>query len=252
MSAITKANFYNLLKQAVMFSPAGAGKCSQLQTFRVLEQGAGRLLQAENFGATVCDREKPFFWSRAWHNAKYNPNKVIFDFPVLAVIETDYTTSKPLSSQQKRTYNMNLVVLDKYVADCDKGKCKGCEGRTINEIYEDTEALLFQALRYIAGAIVATPDCDEDAGLYNKDYLKALIDTGQINSYTQGKDWGSLMENNISNARAYKAALESAGLYGNAIDIQLSIPYCVETDYDYESVPDFGILAHQAGCKNCG
>lgn len=80
MSAITKANFYNLLKQAVMFSPAGAGKCSQLQTFRVLEQGAGRLLQSENFGATVCDREKPFFWSRAWHNAKYNPNKVIFDF----------------------------------------------------------------------------------------------------------------------------------------------------------------------------
>jgi hypothetical protein len=247
----TKTDFFNALKGAVMFSPANEMKCRQLQTFRVLEQGGGAQLAASNFGATICDKSKPYFWSRAWHNAKYSPT-ISFEFPVLAIIEKTYTVDKPISRFNSRCYEFNISVLDKYTADCEKMKCSGCNGRTINEIYEDTETLLFSALGYLRDVVEATLSPGDEQGYYHTGMLAQMVTDGTINEYAAGKGFGNQLENNLKNAQAYKTAIGVEALYGNAITVQICFQNCETTEYNFESLPDFGVLAQEAGCQTCG
>ena len=247
----TKLDFFAALKQAVMFSPANDMKCRQLQTFRVLEQGGGALVSADNFGATICDKDKPYFWSRRWHELKYNPDKIQFEFPALAVIERSYTINRPMAKHTTRCYEFNISVMDVYTADCDKMKCSGCTGRTINEIYEDTEKMLFSALHFVSRFIGATlPNGTE--GFYHEDILAAWKASGYITSWAAGKGWGGSLAQNVQGATAYKAAIPAAGLFGNSITVNVCFDNCEATEYDFTNFADFGLLSQNAGCSTCG
>jgi len=245
-----KSDLIYAFRSAVIFSPENEMPCRQLQTFRVIEKGGGGQIVAENFGATVCDKERPWFWSRLWAGNKYNPNNVVWQFPVLALIETSYTAKRPLAQNSERCYDFNISVMDTVNEDCGKWKCKGCNGRTINDVYEDTEALLFSALRYLAGLIEATLP-DGTTGVYHVSQLDAMVAARMITGYTRGQNIGSLLESNIQNASAYKTSLGAGGIVGNAINIQVCIKNCVAQEYNF-NVPEFAALAHDAGCKNCG
>lgn len=248
----TKRDFLEALKQAVMFSPESSeGACRQLQTFKVLEQGGGGAIRASNFGGTICDKDKPFFWSRLWHNNKYNPNGIAFDFPALVVVETGYNVSKPLSKINVRSYTFNISVMDKYVETKGVKGCEGCNGRTINEIYEDTEALLFQALHFVSKVGYAELS-NGNKGHYNRDMLEAWISLGYITGYTPSTSLGSSLENKIKDSPAYKASIPAEGLYGNSITITVELPTCDKTVWNFEKIPDFGALSHEAGCTTCG
>jgi len=247
----TKRDFLESLRQAVMFSPTSAdGKCHQLQTFKVLEVGFGGLVRSSNLGGTICDKGKPFFWSRLWHSLSYNPNRVEFDFPVLIAVETGYTVDKPLAKNNTRSYNFNLTVLDKHVETKGTAGCEGCNGRTINEIYEDTESLLFQALHFASKTTYAVLS-DGTTGHFNRDMLDAWIDLGHITTYEPTTAPGTTWEIGIKNASAYKASIPAEGLYGNSIAITLEIKGCDEAEYNFRNLPDFGVLSHEVGCKNC-
>ncbi len=245
----TKTDIYNALASAVKFSPACTDKCKQLQTFRVIEQGGGGMLTSANFGATYCDKDKPFFWSRAWHNSGYK-EKVIFDFPVLSVIETNYTVAQPLDPNSPRCYDFNITVLDKYSADCEKGKCSGCTGRTINEIYQDTETLLFSALHFLGDLVYAELN-DGSTGFYSKKMLDGWLSNGLIAGYEAGYSLGSALLQRTKNATAYKASIPAEGLYGNSITLSVCLSPCEETEYDFNN-QSFVELSRQEGCLTCG
>lgn len=246
----TKRDIYNALAYAVKYSPANTDKCNQLQTFRVLEQGGGGQLTAANFGATFCDRSKPYFWSRAWHNSGYK-EKIIFDFPVLSVIETNYTLERPLDFRGSRCYDFNITVLDKYTADCEKGKCSGCNGRTINEIYEDTETLLFQALSFLSGIVEATLP-NGTTGFFNRAMLEGWVTAGFISSdYSTGYGLGDKLTQGVKNATAYKASVPAEGLYGNSITLNMCLTPCEVTEYNFNN-SDLVDISQQGGCTNCG
>lgn len=247
---MTKTDIIEALKAAVIFSPSNEMPCRQIQTFRVIDQGVGGVLAAENLGATICDKDRPWFWSREWVGKKNNPNKITWQFPVLAVVETSYEVNKPLAQATERCYNFNISVLDIYTQDCEKWNCKGCKGRSMNDVYEDTETLLFQAVRYLSGLVEATLP-DGTTGVWHRGYLDAQKSTGVISGYTAGINYGSYLENTIKTATAYKTSIGAAGIIGNAINIQVCVKNCQAPEYTFIT-PDFGVLAHEAGCQTCG
>ncbi len=245
----TKIDFYNALKNAVMFSPKADTRCRQLQTFRVLEHGGGGKLTADNFGATACDKDKPFFWSRSWHNQKYK-GAPVWEFPVLVLVERGYIVDEPFQNRQKRAYEFNISVLDKYDPGKDKMKCSGCEGRTINEIYEDTEALLFQALRFIG-------ECNEfrvgtENVLLPEAVMAKLKASGAIMEYIPGVAFGDLVQQKIREQTAYKAAIYPENIFGNSINLNIPFAYCQNIEWDFSCVPEFPVLRSDLACDNCG
>lgn len=243
-------HFFEVFKQAVMFSPSNDWKCKQLQSFRVMRKNAGAMLQDSNLGATICDRTKPYFWSKAWHLAKYNPNKVVWEYPLLVISEKSFGVERPFDAVGKRTYDYQIAVVDRYTENCEKGRCEGCDGRTVDEIYIDTERLLFGALRFLSNSRYATVDGEE--GVWNMEYLQYLSEEGEIGTYAEGKDFGGLIASANQQISGYRVIIEAAKVYGTAVNIKAGFKYCEDTCYDFAGLPEFTSLAVEAGCKNCG
>lgn len=253
-------DFYNALKQSVMFSPqyvqpdSGNGKvwrCRQLQTWRVMSKERGAELASPNLGATICDKGKPFFWSREWHENKYNPNNITFKYPALLLTELSFSTERAFQQNTKRCYSYQLAVVDIQTEDCKTCVCESCEKRTINEIYSDTEALLFSTLYYLSKVKYATLEPGGETGYWNTDYLAHLKENGNISEFHPGADWGGLL--NSQQATSYRVAIQAmlSPVYGTAINFTACFHNCEATELNF-NLPDFGILAAESGCKTCG
>mgnify|MGYP003402310984 CR=1 FL=1 len=229
MSIITKDLIIRALKESVMYSPQAEMKCRQLQAFKVLERGG--LLVSENLGATICDLNKDWFWSRVWSANKVKAGKINWDFPLLVVIERGFTAASPLVNKGKQCVTYNISVLDKYTADCEKGACGGCSGRTINDIYADTEYLLFQALSYISGMKFIT--VGSTVYSMHDGELQKHLDSGAITSYTEGKGWGYIVANDTKSAEGYKTSIEAEGIFGTSINVTICNDRCYVDGFDF-------------------
>lgn len=255
----TQTDFYNALKQAVMFSPqyvqpdSGNGKvwkCRQLQTFRVMQKERGAELISANLGATICDKGKSFFWSRKWHESGYG-DPITFTYPALLLTELSFSTELAFQQRTKRCYVYQLAVVDQQSDDCKTCACESCEKRTVNEIFADTEALLFDALYYLSGVRGATLQPSGDEGFWNTSYLDYLQEQGQISSYAPGQDWGGTLNGANKNLSAYRIAVENPKIYGTAANFTACFQNCEATELNF-NLPDFGVLARESGCKTCG
>lgn len=211
-----------------MYSPKCDLKCRQIQAFRVLERGG--LITTENLGATVCDLEKNWFWSRSWEAAKAK-TKVTWEFPLLLVIERGFTLSDPLKGKGKQCVTYNITVLDKYAEGCEKGNCAGCEGRTVNDIYQDTEYLLFQSLAYVAGMKFIGVGADTYS--MHKDELAKHLSESTITDYTDGKGWGMIVANDAKQADGYRTSIEAEKLYGTSVNVTICSDVCYTDGWDF-------------------
>lgn len=252
------SDFYAAMKQAVMFSPqyvvpdSGNGKawkCRQLQTFRVMQKERGSELASPNLGATICDKGKPFFWSRKWHQDKYNPNNITFEYPALLLTELSINSENSFSQSSKRCYSFQVAVVDQQTDDCTTCACESCEKRTVNEIFSDTENLLFSCLHYVSKIRQATLQPSGEEGFWNTDYLAALKEAGTINGYNPGADWGGLL--NKQQVSGYRIAIDAQKIYGTAVNISVCFHNCEATQYNF-NLPDFGVLSAESGCRTCG
>ena len=225
---VTKDLVYRALKEAAMYSPPASLKCRQLQAFRVLERGG--LISTENLGATICDKDRNWFWSRVWSASKTKA-VITWEFPILLVIERGFTLAEPLKGKGKQCVTYNVTVLDKYTEGCEKGKCDGCEGRTVNDIYQDTEYLLFQALAYLYGMRFITIGADTYS-MHQKELEKHLSD-GNITTYTEGKKWGEIMESKATQADGYRTSIEAEKLYGTSVNLTLCNDVCYVDGWDF-------------------
>lgn len=243
-----------------MFSPqyvvpnSGAGrvlKCRQLQTWRVLTKNYASEIKSSNFGATVLDKGKPFFWSRKWHESKYNPNSITWEFPALTLAFTQdaIAIERAFQKQTKRCYNFQLAVVDQMATDCATCPADSCERRSVNEIYTDTESLLFDALYYLSKVRGATLEPSGETGFWNTDYLQALKDAGTISDFALGADFGGTL--NKQGQSAYRLAIEAEKIYGTAFEFQACFANCEATEFNF-NLPDFGVLAAESGCQTCG
>lgn len=252
-------DFYAALKQAVMFSPqylvpdAKQGqvwKCRQLQTWRVMGKERGGDLASPNLGATKCDKNKPFFWSRKWHENKY-ADPIVFSYPALLLTELSFSTESAFKQKTKRCYAYQLAVVDQHAAECKDCKCESCENRTVPEIFADTETLLFGALYYLSNVKQAVIQPSGETVYMNTDYLAALKEAGSISDFAPGAEWGGLLNTWNKGTGGYRISVDANKIYGTAVNFTACFDNCEAPTYNF-TLSDFGVTAAESGCKNCG
>ena len=250
---ISILDFYNIGKNAVQLFPAGSPPkpCLQPQAFRVLQRERGTELAAENLGAVPTDKDTPFFWSRKWHNNKYNPNALAFEFPILTMYEIiGVTESSPFSKGFKRSYTIEISVLDVYKDDCVSGTKTGCQARPVNQIFLDTGAILDSILQYYGQVVGATTSADPAEKLYYKPWLDAQKLSGAITSFNVKYDLQNTLNTNNKALRFVRVERPTQKIYGTKTQVTFTTSNCPTIAYD-GSLQNFGLLSFESGCKNC-
>lgn len=246
---MTLDDFFYQIRDAVRFYPAQAQKCLQPQTFRVLAYDSDITNPA--MGATICDAEKPYFFSREWDLNKRNPNKISAPLPVVTAFVLDGSLKDPFSHTATQRTTVTLAVWDRYQQEkCLSGKCSGCDGRTPNEIFRDTQEILRNVLHYLGGVVLATTNVDPTPRLYHAALLEQMKTAGAITTHNKT---GSLLNalaavnQNIDIRPAERVADLLFGTYAN---ITFTNQDCASVAWSFSEI-DQGVLAQEAGCRNC-
>jgi len=206
-----------------------------MQTFGAIEAYSD--LNTPNLGKTILDRGKPYFWSRDWAKAKYNPSKLVYSYPAMLAIETVGEIITPFEKNKKHCYTVELNFLDKYDRACidKKSNCKECSKRTRNEIFRDTEKFIKEFLDYLCSVVYveSTVDGITIGGWYHEEVFKLLQLPGIINpAYTRSFQ-RSMRQNN-----AQVAAIRWDGglddLYGTFIELRFCKETCIKTKFNPE------------------
>ena len=126
-------DIYQAFKDAVQYYPVPESrlKCHQPQTFAVLDRRSS--IGTENLGKVLCDAKLPFFFSRVWHNLKYNPSALKYEWPALLIFETNTPINGILKPSQENCYNLQIMVVDQYNEKCGE-LCTGCDGLSLIHI----------------------------------------------------------------------------------------------------------------------
>lgn len=244
-------DIYSAFRDSVRHYPAQDTLCKRLQTWRVFQHSLGVEVSTPNLGATICDKDKPYFWSRDWHEKKYNPNGIAWKFPLLFAFETEGAMIGPFGfgGETKMVYTLQIGVLDVLTDTKDARNCIGCNARTANEIYADTEALLLSALHFVSN--VNQTGIDGTDVWANADLVSQGEASGALN--VTGKTAISILDQSQKynqESPFFRIERSAEKMYGTAINIRVAASVCPTVDWNFTQT-DFGIIAQEAGCKTC-
>lgn len=240
-------------RDSVKYSAPGPGnmKCRQLQTFRVFPTPRLPELATDNLGANICDKERPFFWSRVWAETLFNPNAVVWQFPLLYMFDMSSAIENAFAGKAKATHTFQIGVLDVWADDCAAGKCAGCGGRTINEIQIDTQRLLMDSLRFISGIVYGNDFGGAiPAGWYHKGYLDKLVLDAVIPAGDRSKHLIDAVQPLNKTIRCVHVERPTAKMYGTAIELALPTSACLTETTNWADI-DWGSVPQNAGCRDC-
>jgi len=121
------------------------------------------------------------------------------------------------------------MVLDQYLESIAQAQCVGCDGRTPNDIFKDTEEILFNCLSYLSA--VSYVVVDGIGRFYNNDHLDYLYANNLIENKIDYKLYGNsfsqaiVRDNKASNV--YRIDNYGASkLYGTIITLKIPIKVC--------------------------
>lgn len=212
-------------------------------------------LGTENLGAVITDKDTPFFWSRAWHNAKYNPNGLKYDYPLLSTYEITNEMKDPFEKSRKTCYQFELAVLDTYKEEACKKLADpliDCSARPINQIYLDTEQVLNSVLTFLGGCVLATTtnaksETDSVPSIFYLPHLeqkKAQLPGFQFEILN---NVGNSLRASNQTTRLTRVERPAQNIYGTKCLIQFCTTNCKSINYN-ETLPDYGTVAHNVGC----
>jgi hypothetical protein len=151
---MTQDQFWNILKEFVIFHPADAERpCMQLQTWGLLRNLEANLNDA-GLGMTIRDKGKPTFFSRRWAESGYNPNAIRADGPYLVANLIDMASTHGNRNSRTDYVTFDLAVLDNLIDP--KVRATACAGRNEIEIFQDAWTILQQVFAYLKGIVHAT------------------------------------------------------------------------------------------------
>lgn len=166
---------FKLFSDAVRFFPADPSgmPCKRLQTFAVLPDFTQ--LNTPNLGKNIYYKDTPFFYSRAWDQLQHNPSRVEHGLPLLTVIEVSNSYEDILSEDMKTKVlsTLQIAALDK-MPKSDKTIVSGCDKRTAEQIYMDTEVMLIKAVQYLKGAVVVMNSVTMEVQYMHKELFTKL------------------------------------------------------------------------------
>lgn len=217
---------YSIILDAVRRYQSTPGMdCRQPQTFRVLQLDRGAELTTPAMGATLSDKDTPYFYSRTWERQKFNPNNITADFPVCTAFELSSDLPKGISETTiKQCYSVELSVLDVFQIKCD-----GKPYRTINQIYADTEKILLNIVNYISGSIIAT--VGDVTGVYNRSVLNSLVACGEIAQYDEIYDIGGVLQSENKGGRTVHVEMPTNNIYGTKMRLTFCIYRCLDVQF---------------------
>lgn len=245
---LTLDHVYGAFRDSVRFYPRQSLKCQWPQTFRVFQLSLGSEISTPNLGATICDKDKPYFFSRLWQEKAYTPNAIEFDFPLLYAFELPGTLREPFGKMQL-VHQLEIGVWDVLSDNSAARKCVGCDARTINEIHRDTHQILLNCLYFAAGMAWYKID-GADAGLYNRQFIQQGLDDGQFTTAEKIGPPVFDVSAVLNKSVAFERLERSDQRYGTKITLQIQTDACPDPTWNFETA-DFGIVAAEAGCKNC-
>jgi hypothetical protein len=180
-------------------------------------------------GATLSDKDTPYFYSRAWERKKFTPNNIVADYPVLTAFELSSDLGRGIQeSNIKQCYFLEVAVLDSFKNECD-GKVGRCESRTINQIYRDTEIILLNALNYLSGCVIAT--VGDVTGVYNTAILDRLLSSGEIEQYDTIYDIGGKFQSENKEARTIHVDMGTTDKHGTKIRVKVCVNRCLDIEF---------------------
>lgn len=245
-------DIYRLLRDAVKYYPSTSPirPCRQLQTFRVLQRDprTNAEVGTDNMGAVPTDKDSPFFYSRKWELAKFNPNKVEFDYPVLTGFEmVNEANGSLFAGQFNRTYMLEFSVLDVFRPDRTKGGFDNCDARSINQIFLDTEVLLDSVLKYLGGAVTATTNVDPVEKVYYKPFLDLAVTAGEITSYNVIRQIGPVLSGLNQNLRFIRVEYPTKNIYGTKVQVKFRTTNCETVTFPNTAL-NLGVIGFEIGC----
>ena len=187
---ISISDFYRSLRDAARYYPPTVPplRCKQLQAFRVLQRDPRQNAEVgtDTLGVIPSDKDAAFFWSRKWENEGYHVNKIGYEYPLLTAFELINNPSNPMSGSYEKIYELEVAVLDTFKAESTKNG--GCDSRSINQIFLDTDAMLTAAMKYVGGLVIASINAGPNqlinramlVSAYNESEYKIIADIGMV------------------------------------------------------------------------
>lgn len=232
---MTFIDYIKLINNAVRFYPVEEGKpWLTPQTFAVLDSLTS--LQAPNLGKYICDKNRPFFYSRKWEQHRYHPSKLSFTLPAVFLFENAADYKNLFTAKTETTYNFDIVVLDRHSADdCKKINCAEGVSRTIYEIYSDTEQILYNVLGYLNDVVVVTLT-DGTVTIRNAAHNIWLNDGAIINEKETATVLSDLRQNNVQRAFHRMEPFMNADWFGVRTTFRFTIKNCRNIEYTFRNV----------------
>lgn len=246
---ITVDQFYSFLRDAARSSPpVENAPCLQIQAFRALAFEDATEITSPNFGATVCDRERPYYWSRLWAASGYDETQIQAEFPVLAAFERTAVRKDAFNPRNSTVSEIEVAVIDRYDTEgCESGNCKGCAGRTRMEIFRDTRYLLSYVLGYVGGAVFADIE-GIGKGLFHQATLETLYMSGQIPPFNVLADFGAMMAGANLETRMFNVEFSAARYWGTAVIMNTKTLDC-QPLAPVAMLPDTSGIVSKTCCK---
>ena len=236
MKQFTKKDFYNLLKQAVMFYPQNTElPCKRVNSFVVLDNTDQ--IKQDNFGINENHIGKDFFFSRS--------GKSTIKYPALFAWEQGFNIEDRFrkdSKPRKNCVTFEFTVLDYLDSDCTN--CNKCQKRTPTEIQCDCEDILNNVLDYFYNVACVIVDGGTDAIWANTQILDQMITAGDITTYEIQKHETNTLKRKLEESTAnvsgsFYRSFSKKKLYGAFQVVQICFNLCPPCDFEYEK-RDYG------------
>jgi len=245
---MTTNEIYQQIKNAVMYYPVNEKRCLQPQTFRVLLNDAH--LAAPNLGVIPLEKDTPFFFSREWAANKYNPNAIVYDYPLVVIAPLNRSAQQGIGNDKvfKSELRVQLGVMDKVTNDCAGCDPQSCEARTSEQVRQDTEQMLLNILYYLSGV-----------NLYELDGVRSYDVEGrvlQLQRAGQVREFNLIRKKVLIKNDTFTFSIDPIeplqGVTGSAVVLNLPLSQCEAVDFDFSAVVESGAMVYANGCLNCG
>lgn len=225
MNEIYMEDFFRLGNHFVRFYKTVKFKCQRPNTFAVLEEFED--LNTDNLNKTLRDKMKVFYYSRLWDKNNYNPSKIEFEHPVLAMFERTFQIKGLFKLRQKETSGIEIAYLDQYHKTCAMDPTGDeCKDRTRNEIYSDTKIMLFNFVKYLKESKYY--DGDQN-GLYHPEVITHIDEGATVNDQLTRQFQHALSQNDDVTFERWEGGFRD--LYGFFFEIKLPFARCNSFEY---------------------
>lgn len=136
-------SFYTLINNLLRVSQVLPPNELQIRCFGVIDHFA--IIQDEQLGKQLLDKDRPYFYSQLWRSKKYSSNEINFDYPLLAIRESSVNTTDPFTTAKKSTMSYDILLVDKMYLDQSE-QTNVLKRRNQYQIYDDCRTLLKQFL----------------------------------------------------------------------------------------------------------